>query len=87
MALRPPFFFAFFLKEADMEREFKGYWTKTIVSTDGSLKVLEIYLDSEGLYRVVHNRNMPALVFGSWEAIEKKFPIKKSEFHDLCLVR
>jgi len=68
-----------------MEREFKGYWTKTIVSHDGSLKVLEIYLDESGLYRVYHNRYMPALVFGSWEAIENKFPIKRNE-RDCLLV-
>lgn len=52
-----------------------GYWCKTIVDRSGALKVVEIYLGDDGLYRVYVERKPTAYVFGSWEAIKDRFPV------------
>lgn len=59
-----------------MEREnIKAYWCKTALGRDGSLKIIEIYLGEDGLYRVYTDRTATAFVFGSWEAIKEKYPL------------
>lgn len=54
----------------------KNYWIKTIKNKYGELKVLEIYLGEDGLYRVYTDRNAVALVFGSWNSIFERFQVK-----------
>jgi hypothetical protein len=57
----------------------KTYWCKTFVDRNGSLKIIEIYLGEDGLYRVYTDRKTVGFVFGSWEAIEEKFPMIKGD--------
>lgn len=57
----------------------KGYWCRTVADRSGELKVVEIFLGEDGLYRVYSERKVEtALVFGSWDAIKEKFPIEKA---------
>ena len=55
-----------------------GYWWKTVVDRSRELKVIEIYLGEDGLYKVYTDRKPVALVFGSWDAIKERFPIDRA---------
>lgn len=54
-----------------------NYWCKTVWNKQGRAKILEIYLGEDGLFRVYVDRSERALIFGSWEAINERFPFQE----------
>lgn len=51
----------------------KTYWCKSLKVKE-EIKIIEIFLGEDGLYRVYENRKTPGLVFGSVDAIKEKYP-------------
>lgn len=50
------------------------YWCKTLQERNGSLRIVEIFLEENGLYRVYYDKNSKGLIFGSLEDVYEKFP-------------